>query len=288
MDAKGAPIGNREPSLVQWGEAITPNLHSLARNFVTLDNFMATSEVSYDGWLWSTSARSTDVTEHQFPLAYSYRGLSLDSEGLNRSVNVGLPTVAERIAANPLTPSDPDLLPGDTNTGAPDGPNNEINTGYLWDAAMRAGLSVRNYGFFVDTTCYNEPACQTPLIHDPAATHTVVAVPTNVALAPYTDPYYRGFDNQFPDYYRFKEWEREFDTNYAKGGLPSLSLVRLMHDHTGNFDTAIDMVNTPELMQADNDYAVGLLIQKISNSIYAQDTSGLCRRRRRTGWSRPR
>jgi len=45
-----------------------------------------------------------------------------------------------------------------------------------------------------------------------------------------------------------------------------------MHDHTGNFDTAIDGVNTPELMQADNDYAVGLLVQKIANSIYAQNT----------------
>lgn len=81
-----------------------------------------------------------------------------------------------------------------------------------------------------------------------------------------------GFDNNFPDYYRYKEWEREFDANYASGGLPALSLVRLMHDHTGSFGTATDMVNTPELMQADNDYAVGLLVQKIARSIYAQNT----------------
>ena len=45
-----------------------------------------------------------------------------------------------------------------------------------------------------------------------------------------------------------------------------------MHDHTGNYDTAIDGVNTPETQVADNDYAVGLLIQKIANSIYANDT----------------
>ena len=45
-----------------------------------------------------------------------------------------------------------------------------------------------------------------------------------------------------------------------------------MHDHTGNFDTAIDLVNTPELQQADNDYAVGLLIEKIANSSHANDT----------------
>ncbi|HTS05313.1 MAG TPA: hypothetical protein VMP68_06995 [Candidatus Eisenbacteria bacterium] len=46
----------------------------------------------------------------------------------------------------------------------------------------------------------------------------------------------------------------------------------MMHDHTGSFDTASDMVNTPELMQADNDYAVGLLVQKVANSVYAQNT----------------
>jgi len=272
VDASGMPIGEQDPSLVQWGQAITPNLHSLARTFVDLDHFYASSEVSYDGWVWSTSAQSVDIDEHQYPVTYGFRALSIDAEGLNRSVNVGLPTLAARIAADPLTPNDPDILPGQTPAGAPDGPNDEIATGYLWNGALRAGLTVRNYGFFIDTTCYSEPACAIPVIENPAATNTVVAYPTNTALAPYTDPYYRGFDNNLPDYYREKEWERDFDANYASGGLPTLSLVRLMHDHTGNFGTAIDLVNTPELQQADNDYAVGLLVQKIANSIYAQNT----------------
>ncbi len=272
VDANGMPIGDQDPGLVQWGQAITPNLHNLARSFVTLDHFYATSEVSYDGWLWSTAAQSPDIDEHQYPVVYAFRALSIDAEGLNRSVNVGLPTLAERMAADPLTPNDPDILPGQTAAGAPDGPNDEIDTGYLWNGALRAGLTVRNYGFFIDTTCYNEPACLIPEIEDPASTSTVVAHPTNAALAPFTDPYFRGFDTNFPDYYRFKEWEREFDGNYAKGGLPALSLVRFMHDHTGSFGTAIDLVNTPELQQADNDYAVGLLVEKIANSIYAQNT----------------
>ena len=266
------PVGNGDSRLVQWGKAITPNQHNLALDFVTLDNFLASSEVSNDGWPWTTSARAPDVIERQYPLSYAARGLSLDSEGVNRSVNVAIPTLAQRMAANPRTPNDPDVLAGQTDVAAPDGPNGEVNTGYLWDSALRAGLTVRNYGFFVDTTCYNEPSCAITLAHDPAATSTVVATPASVSLFPYTDPYFRGFDNNFPDYYRFTEWEREFDANYAKGGLPSLSLVRLMHDHTGNFGTAIDLVNTPETQQADNDYAVGLLVQKIANSIYANDT----------------
>jgi DNA-binding beta-propeller fold protein YncE len=276
--------GNGDPALTLFGQSITPNQHNLALNFVTLDNFLTTAEVSNDGWPWSTSARAPDVVEHQYPVNYAQRGVSLDTEGMNRNVNVAIPTLAQRQASDPLMPggadADPltaagaeDLLPGQADVDAPDGPNDELNTGYLWNDALRAGLTVRDYGFFVDTNCYNEPSCQIPLAHDPFATGTIVSPPTNVALAPFTDQYFRGFDPAFPDYYRFKEWERDFDANYASGGLPNLTLVRFMHDHTGNFGLAIDGVNTPERDVADNDYAVGLLVQKIANSpIYQNNT----------------
>ena len=267
------PVGNGEPALTEFPQAVTPNLHNLAHTFVTLDNFLCTAEVSYDGWLWTTSAQAPDVVERQWPLAYALRGLSLESEGLNRNVNVAIPTLAGRIAADPFTSSDPDVLPGTTDVGAPDGPDNEVNSGYLWDSALRVGLTVRNYGFFIDGTLYGTATNAIPVDPTPFANHRTVAYPTNVALTPYTDPYFRGFDNSLPDYYRYQEWEREFDTNYAKGGLPALSLVRFMHDHTGNFPVAIAGVNTPYRMVADNDYAVGLLIQKIANSpLYANNT----------------
>ena len=274
--------GNGDPTLALFGQAITPNQHQLAETFVTLDNFRASAETSNDGWPWSTSARAPDVIEHQFPVNYAQRGFTLDSEGLNRSINVALPTAAQRRASDPLYPGGAlspnvtggeNLLAGQTDTAAPDGPDNEINTGYLWDNALRAGLTVRDYGWFVDTTCYNVASCQTPLMHDPFSTNTIVAPSTSVALAKFTDPYFRGFDPSFPDYYRFKEWERDFDTNYATGGMANLTLVRFMHDHTGNFSTAIDLVNTPDRDQADNDYAVGLLVQKIANSpVYKNNT----------------
>ena len=270
-------VGEGDPALVQWGSAITPNQHKLATTFVTLDNMMATSEVSNDGWPWTTSARAPYIVEHQYPVAYAGRAFSLDTEGVNRAVNVAIPTLAARMASDPLYPNDPDLLAGQNDADAPDGPHDEVNTGYLWDNALRAGLTVRDYGFFVDTTCYNDVSltCSTPLAHFPASTvpvPTIVAPPASASLTPYTDQYFRGFDNNFADYYRFMEWEREFNANYAKGGLPSLSLVRFMHDHTGNFGTAIDLVNTPETQQADNDYAVGLLVQKIAKSIYRNNT----------------
>jgi YVTN family beta-propeller protein len=279
-DANGKPIGNGSPLLTEFGAAVTPNLHNMARNFVTLDNFLDTAEISVDGWLWSTSAQAPDVVERSWPIVYAYRGLSVESEGLNRNVNVALPTVTARQTANPLTPADPDLLPGQTDVAAPDGPNNQVNTGYLWDSALRAGLSVRNYGFFLDGTRYSTPSNQIPLSRNPQTAGIIMAYPTNVALTPYTDPYFRGFDNAYPDFYRFLEWSREFDANYGVSGLPALSLVRLMHDHTGNWvagnggtpPAAIDGVNTPELEVADNDYAVGLLVQKIAGSRYANNT----------------
>ncbi len=280
---------NGDPTLVEFGQAITPNLHALAQQFVTLDNFMATAEVSYDGWLWSTAAEAPDVVQHQYTVAYAYRGTSLDSEGHPRNVNVGIPPVSTgtaagdvvaRQAADPFTSSDPDDLPGTTDPDSPDGPGNIVNTGFLWNAAMRAGLTVRNYGFFIDTTRYGTPDFAIPVLRNPFASGTQVSFPTNVALNPVTDPYFRGFDNALPDYWRYQEWARDFDARYRDihhagrtvEDLPALTLIRLMHDHTGSYSTAIDGVTTPDLMVADNDYAVGLLVQKISESPFAGNT----------------
>jgi YVTN family beta-propeller protein len=257
-------VGNGDPNLTEFGSQVTPNLHNIARNFVDLDNFYDASEVSMDGWPWSVSARAPDVVERQTPVNYAGRGLSNDSEGSNRGINVGYATLAERLAANPNTPNDPDLLPGQTDTAAPDGPGNQVNTGYLWDQALRAGLTVRNYGFFVQNVG--------PTMAEPYLTNTVVVSPTSASLRPYTDLYYRGFDMSMDDFYLYREWARDFDARYAQGGLPALSLVRLPHDHTGNYSTALAGVNTPELEEADNDYAVGLLIEKVAKSRYADDT----------------
>jgi DNA-binding beta-propeller fold protein YncE len=262
-------VGNGDPNLTEFGQAITPNQHKLARTFVTLDNMLASSEISNDGWPWSTSARATDVIERQEMPFYAGRGLSLDYDGSNRNVNVAIPTVAGRVAADRLTPADGNLLPGPANTAAPDGPDDveDRGQGYLWDAALRAGLTVRDYGFFVDTTtylCAKPIACLSPSLTDPFSTKTQVAYSQSVSLTPFTDPYFRGFDNQFPDYYRYQEWLRDFNANYAAGGLPSLSLVRFMHDHTGGFtDPGGFKLNTPELQQSDNDCGGNLIMSEL-------------------------
>jgi DNA-binding beta-propeller fold protein YncE len=268
------PGANGDPTLVQFDATMTPNAHKLAHDFVALDSFFDSGEVSGDGWAWSTSARTTDAVEKQIPVNYGDRGMTYDEEGTSRGINVALST-DERATANPLSDKDPDLLPGPANETAPDGPNGEFQQGYLWNAALRAKRSVRNYGFFLDIDRYfpQVPSSQRiPLEHDPVSKSLRVAFPASPELAPLTDIYFRGFDNSFPDYWRFQEWAREFDSYCENGQLPTFETVRFMHDHTGDFSTAIDGVNTPETQIADNDYAVGLLIEKISKSRYANDT----------------
>jgi len=265
--------GNGDPSLTEFGRALTPNHHAMAENFVTLDNFYDSGEVSGDGWAWSTTAREADIAVKQIAVNYAGRGLSYDTEGNNRDINVGLASAKERHAANSESPLDPDLLPGTANVAAPDPAKGRPERGYLWDSALRAGLSVRNYGFFLDLHRYNAKVAEPiPVERHAYDAKTVVAIPTNPSLAPFTDPYFRGFDNKLADFWREQEWEREFDLAALSGKLPALSLVRLMHDHFGDFKAALDKVDVPERQMADNDYALGKLIEKVATSRFAADT----------------
>ena len=72
-------------------------------------------------------------------------------------------TLAERLGGQPLTPDDPDVLPGTADTAAPDGPDGQLSAGLpVGRRRLRAGLSMRNYGFFIDLARYNLPARTRP------------------------------------------------------------------------------------------------------------------------------
>jgi YVTN family beta-propeller protein len=266
--------GNGDRSLTQFGAATTPNFHHLAQQFVCLDNFYDPGDVSANGWPWSTAGRESDFGVKAVVLEYAKRGMTYDFEGTNRDINIGLPSLADRVAANPLNPEDPDLLPGTADVAAPDGATNaEEGMGYLWNAALRAGKSVRNYGFFCDLSRYEEPRPEEiPLERRPFDKKLQVAYPTKAELIERTDPYFRGFDTAFPDYWREFEWEREYDRFIRDGQMPDLCLVRFMEDHMGSFKKAIDGINTPERQQADNDYAVGRLVEKVAASPFKDET----------------
>ena len=265
------PVGNGDPSLTQFPSSVTPNQHAIASNFVDFDNFYDTGNGSMDGWQWSTAGRALDFEEKSQVINYGKGGSAYDSEGTDRNVNVGISGVAQRQAWQPLYPNDPNLLPGNANEVAADGPDGEEGLGYIWDAALRSGLSVRNYGFFLDLgrgfqidVNITDPCSATPPVQ--------VAFPAHPSLVSRTDFCFRGYDNAFPDFFRYKEWSREFQQQVKTHTFPALSLVRFSHDHFGSFGSAIYGVNTPELQAADNDYAVGLLIDQIAHSPYAKNT----------------
>jgi DNA-binding beta-propeller fold protein YncE len=106
--------GNGDPSLCIFGEAITPNHHALAREFVLLDNFYVESEVSADGHEWTMGAYATDFVEKTWPLSY----------GHNKRNKYPYPSEGNFALATPAG-------------------------GYLWDRAKEAGVSYRSYGEWV-------------------------------------------------------------------------------------------------------------------------------------------
>ncbi len=274
-------VGNGDPHLAILGRAVSPNHHRIARQFVTLDNFYDSGEQSSTGWTWSTAARAPDLLEKTAPVNYAQRGLGYEAEEADRYV-YAQQTPAERHATNPRLSTDPDLLAGpalltapdapDDDDGDGDGPAKTSGQGFLWDAAIRAGLSVRNYGFS-DASEYDPTVPGgMPLIREPAKVQRRIYTPGDRLLAPRSDPYYRGFDQKLPDYWRELEWQREYDQQDAAGSLPALTLLRLSHDHFGDFARAIDGVNTVETEMADNDYALGQVIDHIAHGHAASST----------------
>lgn len=121
------------------------------------------------------------------------------------------------------------------------------HAGYLWDVAAARGVTLRNYGEFV-TAGPNKP--------------TPVSVADD-ALRARTDRSFATYDLTIPDVERYAEWKREFDAYERTGTLPQLEIVRFARDHT--YGTRPDR-GTPEAMVADNDLAVGRLVEAVSHA----------------------
>jgi DNA-binding beta-propeller fold protein YncE len=275
---------NGDPKLTQFGKLLTPNFHRLASNFVTLDNFMDPGDGSMDGWSWAMQGRvtNTETITQQINYAAVNRGLSYESEGNNRNVPVNYGSVQQRdataglagttnysTASAALPGGTANLLTGTGNHASSDAPFG-IQKGYIFNAVLQAGGSVRNYGFLVNNI--GSIGTKAAPVSNPFASGAVQVAALEPSLAPLTDVYFRGYDQNYPDLWRYNEWKREFDQFVANGNMPNLSLVRLSHDHMGSFGTALGGVNTPETQQADNDLSVGRLVEAIAHSRYAADT----------------
>ena len=275
------PVGDGDPSLTMYGKDITPNEHKLALQFGVLDNFYDSGEVSGDGHLWSTAATTSDYNEKTWPIAYRGKERTYDFGG-------GVS----------------DVLPLDR--GIPD--VDDPGTGFLWDNLARSGLTYRIYGEFVEAVwCRNEKA-QSPLQGTPSAFSATCPnadvkkgepLPDNLgnprggpspwpwpfplfkevrpgkpALRGHYDPKFPDFNTDYPDQLRTDEFLREFDEfAKAKGTakeLPQFILLYLPDDHTGGTRPGKP---TPQASVADNDLALGRVVDAVSHSSYWDDTA---------------
>lgn len=211
--------GDGDPALLFFSQRVIPNHRALAERFGLFDRFFVTAEVSSQGHQWSTSAYSTDYTEKITPSSYSSRR------------------------------GEPD------DVGEVDEPVN----GYLWDAALRKGITLRNYGEFALPVEAPKGKPQT------ASRYRAV----KTALAPHTNPDYPSFDMAITDQKRVEVWLKEFQEFAAKGTLPALEIVHLPCDHTGG---ARPWWRTPAAYVADNDFALGRMVEAVSKSAFWKDT----------------
>jgi len=209
-----------DTSLVFFPRPVTPNAHALAERFGVFDRFFVNAEVSADGHNWTMAAYATDYVEKTVPSNYSGRGRSYDYEGENRGE-------------------------------VPDDDVNAPSTGYLWDMAGRAGVSLRNYGEFTRKT--NDGRW----------------VATKPWLMGRTDSLFAGWDLKVPDTRRAERWIEEFRAQVAGDSMPALTIIRLPNDHTAG---ARGGFPTPRAYVADNDLALGRVIEAITHSRYWKST----------------
>ena len=226
--------GNGDASLCLFGEAVTPNAHAIARNYVLFDNFYVNAEVSYGGHAYSTGAYSTDIVEKMWPANYAKRGGVYLSEG----------------GGNMRGPYG--------NIAAP-------SEGYIWDACTREGVSVRSYGEFVERVRAGARNAG-----EPAGGGGSRIRPSVPGLEGRINPEFPPFDLAITDQRRVDIWLKEFRQFEASGDLPRLSIIRLPRDHTAGARAG---EVTPVSMVADNDLALGRMVEAISRSRFWKESA---------------
>ncbi len=227
--------GNGDRSLAVFGGKDTPNVHNLVTRFPLFDNFYDPSRQSADGHQWITEALAPYADDIQSPdWIRSYPG-----------GNAG-----DSLAYQPK--------------------------GFLFSEATAAGLPIKFYGEYVENDTFKQPNGSTteptwsqfyadaqkfesgaePTLY---YQNTVQAQSSLPAVSNYLVTNFPQFDLGIPDQFRVDIWLQDFNKDVAAGTVPALSLLWVMDDHTGG-------PPNPDAEQADNDLAVGRIIDSISHS----------------------
>jgi DNA-binding beta-propeller fold protein YncE len=274
----GRPVGNGDPSLTMYGESVTPNQHALALQFGVLDNFYDSAEVSGDGHVWSNAAIGTDYLEKTWQQDYRNSQRTYDYEGM---VADGYP-IQQRI---------PDVA--------------EPASGYVWGNAEAHGKTHTNFGEYISSTFCDakktanpqqgpmlegascrraaiEPGAEIPAEWGGGVNKWPWAIPllaSNVATKPELVGHFAeespDFNLRVPDQIRMNVFLRHFagwveDRKAGKDTMPNYITLRLPNDHTAGTTTGGP---TPKSSVADNDLAIGRLVDAISHSAYWDDTA---------------
>ena len=228
--------GNGDASLCIFGQKFTPNQHKMVRDFVLLDNTYCSGILSADGHQWSTTAFGTDYLEKSF-------------------------------ASWPR--SYPDGMGEDENDALAYAP-----TGFIWDNAIKHGVSVWNFGEFAMPTCGWKDTKRkgSPKWKDywdefqhGRGEVLIASQPSVEAMRPFTPTNFVGWEMSVPDVWRARyitnqlaEWERS-------GQMPQLVIICLPNDHTSGTDANAP---TPGALVADNDLAFGQIVEALSHSSF--------------------
>jgi sugar lactone lactonase YvrE len=229
------PRGNGDPKLVMYGRDISPNHHALAEKYVLLDNFYTGGAISFDGHQWLMQAFVSDYVERAF--AASPRGYAWN--------------MADALTVSPL--------------------------GMFWQSATKP-LDVRIYGEFCLPAKW-DPARQKAVditeseelswtaywnLYKEAKWQTAVGSVSGVPiLQPYMDTRYPDDSVNIPDQIRAEELLRELASFEKTGKLPNLLVITLNNDHTNGTKPGSP---TPRAMVADDDLALGRIVEAVSKS----------------------
>jgi YVTN family beta-propeller protein len=225
--------GNGAADLCIFGEHVTPNQHRMSRDFVLLDNTYCAGILSADGHQWSTTAFGTDYMEKSFAgFPRSYPdGMGVDED--------------DALAYSPA--------------------------GFIWDNALKHGVSIRNYGEFMAPsvhwkngrkgtpdflTCYRTWKGES----DEAV---FTSYPMVESLAAFSPTNYVGWEMSVPDQFRADFILKELKEFEAKGEFPALTIICLPNDHTSGTGRGAP---TPAALVADNDLAFGRIVEALSHS----------------------
>ena len=274
----GKQVGNGDPKLAMYGEAVTPNLHKLALQFGVLDNFFDSGEVSGDGHVWSNAAINSDYLEKTWQQNYRGGQRTYDFEGV----------VAD---GYPLLQNIPDV--------------NEPGSGYLWGNLAAHNKTYYHFGEYISSTFCNESAVADPKLGPVLAGREcarkaiapgealpeewgggankwpwpIPVLAANIATKPelvgHFAPESPDFNLFVPDQIRVDIFLRHLktwiaDKEQGKDTMPDFVMLRLPNDHTAGTRPGGP---TPKASVADNDLAVGRAVEAISHSLYWDDTA---------------